>query len=90
MKKFAALALSFVLVTALFAGCRRNVGTETTVPHTSAATEQTAGATTHTKPSTEPATSATQMPTVIPEHTDGMDSTDSTGDMNRARRMPRH
>ena len=76
MKKFAALALSFLLAVTMFAGCRRNVGNETTVPATNAPTEQSTAPTANTRPSTQPSTPATQMPSATPDASSG--------------RMPRH
>ena len=54
MKKIAIIALSFVLTAALFCGCRRNVGTETSAP------------TETTKPTTAPTTAPTTVPTTAP------------------------
>lgn len=89
MKKLAALALSSILILSLFAGCRRNVGNETTAPATTAPTSST-GSTTQTtpttRPATQPATNNTESSTVIP---DGSGTTDGTNGMDRGRGMPR-
>ncbi len=88
MKKYAILALSVLLVAATFAGCRRNVGNETSNP-TGTTPTVTQPATTHptTRPTTLPTETTRQTE---PSHdttpgstpTDmipGGDHTDSTG-----------
>lgn len=57
MKKFAMITLSLVLITALFCGCRPNVGNETSAP----TTEPTQATTQPTVPTTAPTT-----PSIVP------------------------
>lgn len=81
MKKFAVIALTFVLIASMFAGCRRNVTPETSEP-----TETTAPATQATKPATTPTnpTSATATGGNDGKMGDGM--IDGYGDAGRGRR----
>ena len=85
MKKFAILALSGILVASIFAGCRRNVGTETTAPATNP-TQVTTPTTRPTQPTTPPTTmptQPTQMPSKPQESTGATDSTGANGDQAR-------
>ena len=80
MKKFAILALCLVLTAALFSGCRRNVGTETTAP-TQTTTQPTAKPTTPTTAPTTPSTTATTPSTAPTGNTmvPGSNQTEGTG-----------
>ncbi len=72
MKKIGILALCLVLTAALFSGCRRNVGTETTAPTqttTQPTTKPTTSTTAPTTPSTNPSTAPTGN-TMVPGSTD--------------------
>jgi len=92
MKKFTLLALTFVLIAALFTGCRRN-------PET---TGSTATSSTSTAPATKPTTKPTTKPAettrpdgtgVLPDATDLMpDMTDGTTGTGtpRGHRGPRY
>jgi hypothetical protein len=75
MKRFAALALSFLMAASLFAGCRRNVGTETTAP-----TEATKPV---TQPATQPATNNT-----TPSGSTGQSGTEGGTDASDGRLLP--
>lgn len=93
MKKYAILAMSFVMAATMLAGCRRNNITDTTAATSHATTHTTTAATTRptTRPTettrhTEPTrhTDMTEMPSILPEGTDG------EGSMDRSRRMLPH
>lgn len=86
MKKFSVIALTIVLVAALFAGCRRN--TETTGSTPAPGTTTTAPT---TKPATKPAETTRPDGTgVLPDATDLMPSGTSAPDMSRSHRGPRY
>lgn len=86
MKKFSVIALTIVLVAALFAGCRRN--TETTGSTPAPGTTTTAPT---TKPVTKPAETTRPDGTgVLPDATDLMPSGTSAPDMSRSHRGPRY
>ncbi|MBE6916742.1 MAG: hypothetical protein E7470_02380 [Ruminococcaceae bacterium] len=71
MKKIAIIALSFVLTAALFCGCRRNVGTETSAPSET------------TKPTTTPTTAPTTAPTTVPTTAPTTTPTTSTNESEK-------
>lgn len=80
MKKIAICALCLLLTAALFSGCRRNVGTETTAP-TQTTTQPTTKPTTPTTAPTTPSTTPTTAPTgdtMVPGST-GSNQTEGTG-----------
>lgn len=79
MRKLTALTLCCLMAVGLFAGCRKNKATETTVPTTTAATTHTTEATQHTTRATE----ATILPST------GTEVTEATGS-DAARAMPRY
>lgn len=86
MKKFSVIALTIVLVAALFAGCRRN--TETTGSTPAPGTTTTAPT---TKPATKPAETTRPDGTgILPDATDLMPSGTSAPDMSRSHRGPRY
>lgn len=86
MKKFSVIALTIVLVAALFAGCRRN--TETTGSTPAPGTTTTAPT---TKPATKPAETTRPDGTgVLPDATDLMPSGTSAPEMSRSHRGPRY
>ena len=86
MKKFSVLALTFVLIAALFTGCRTNPDTTGSTP----------AATTGAAPTTKPAATKPDSTTrpdgtgVLPDATDLMPSGTSAPDMSRSHRGPRY
>ena len=91
MKKIAIAALSFVLITALFSGCRRNVGTETSEPTTTPTQATTQPTTTPTVPTTAPTTAPTTPSTnpTTESETNGNGQTDSTNGSGKVGRNGR-
>lgn len=75
MKKFAILAMAFVLTAGVMAGCRRNTSNETAGPDTTAATHAT----------TVPTTAATHSTAPTATHSDPAD----TGIMDSAGKAAR-
>ena len=90
MKKFSVIALTIVLVAALFAGCRRNTETTGSTPAPGTTTTAPTAAPT-TKPATKPAETTRPDGTgVLPDATDLMPSGTSAPDMSRSHRGPRY
>ena len=89
MKKFLVTALSFALIAAMFAGCRRNpetTGTTAAPPVTTKAPTAPA-----TKPATKPAETTRPNGTgVLPDATDLMPSGTTEPSMTRSHRPPRY
>lgn len=89
MKKFSVIALTFVLIAALFAGCRRNTETTGSTPAPGATTTAPTAAPT-TKPATKPAETTRPDGTgVLPDATDLMPDGSGESDMSRSHRGPR-
>lgn len=80
MKKTAVIALTFVLIASLFAGCRRNVTPETSAP----TTEPTKATTPPTTAATTPSTTATSPSGADGKMHDGI--IDGKGDAGSGRR----
>ena len=85
MKKFAVIALTFVLIASMFAGCRRNVTPETSEP-TKATTPATQPTTQATKPATTPTTPTSTTATSGNDGKMGDGKIDGYGDAGRGRR----
>ena len=84
MKKTAIIALTFVLIAALFTGCRGNVNPETSAP----TTEPTKPATTATTPSTTATTPSGTGSSSGKMHDGMIDGNGDAGSARRPSRMP--
>ena len=93
MKKYIAIALTFVLTAALFTGCRRQMKPANTTTPTVGPTIELPTREPTQAPTTAPATAPTTVPTVpeateMTENTDATMTPDGTGTARSGRRIP--